>query len=193
MFIVDSKSEMSTTRAPTLHTERLELRPVELADHRAVQQKFPKWEIVKLLAAGVPWPYPSDGALSFIRDSTLPAVERGEEWAWTIRRSAEPAQLIGCISLFAKEGENRGYWLDPGWQGQGLMLEACQATCGFWFDQLGQSVLREYKAVENEASCRLSERQHMRVIWRGERNFVAGRLPAETWELTDDEWRRAQV
>jgi len=176
-----------------LLTERLELWPIELADHEAVQRKFPKWEIVRLLAAGVPWPYPADGALSFIRDVTLPAVERGEEWAWTIRPQAQPDELIGGISLFAKEGENRGYWLDSDWQRQGLMLEACEATSRFWFEQLGQSVLREYKAVENEASRRLSERQHMRVVWRGERNFVAGRLPAETWELTADEWRRAQV
>jgi ribosomal-protein-alanine N-acetyltransferase len=184
---------MPTTQTPILLTQRLELRPVELADHEAIQRKFPKWEVVKLLAAGVPWPYPSDGALRFVRDVTLPAVERAEEWAWTIRREAVPNELIGAISLFAKDGENRGYWLDPEWQGQGLMLEACEATSRFWFEQLRRSVLREYKAVENEGSRRLSERQHMRVIWRGERDFVAGRLPAETWELSADEWRRARA
>lgn len=166
---------------------------MELADHRAIQRKFPNWEVVKLLAAGVPWPCPADGALSYIRDVTLPAVERGEEWAWTIRRKAEPDELIGAVSLFAKDGENRGYWLHPDWQGQGLMLEACKTTSAFWFEQLRRSVPREYKAVENEGSRHLSERQHMRLIWRGERNFVAGRLPAETWELTADEWRRAQA
>ena len=166
---------------------------MELTDHHAVQQKFPRWEVVKLLAAGVPWPYPADGALSFIRDGTLPAVKRGEEWAWTLRPKAKPNELIGAISLFSKEGENRGYWLDPDWQGRGLMLEACEATSRFWFEQLGRSVLREYKAVQNEGSRRLSQRQNMRVIWQGERDFVAGRLPAEVWELTVEEWRRAKA
>jgi len=189
----DTRIEMSPSGTPTLLTERLELRPLELADHEAIQRIFPRWEIVRLLAAGVPWPYPTDGALSFIRDSTMPAVNRGEEWAWTIRPRSKPSDLIGCISLFAKEGENRGYWLDPRWQRRGLMLEACNATSAFWFEQLGQSVLREYKAVENEGSRRLSERQNMRVVWRGERDFVAGRLPAETWELTAEQRRRAQV
>jgi len=193
MSFVDSRFEMSMAQTPTLFTGRLELRPLELADHEAIQQKFPRWEIVRLLAAGLPWPYPSDGALSFVRDVTLPAVERGEEWAWTIRPQAQPDELIGGISLFAKEGENRGYWLEPAWHRQGLMLEACEAASRFWFEQLGQPVLREYKAVENEGSRRLSQRQRMRVIWRGERDFVAGRLPAEIWELTADVWRRARV
>jgi ribosomal-protein-alanine N-acetyltransferase len=193
MCFVDTKPEMRSSGTPILLTERLELWPIELADQEAIQRKFPNWEVVRLLAAGVPWPYPADGALSFVREVALPAVERGEEWSWTIRRKAEPNELIGGISLFAKEGENRGYWLEPAWHRQGLMLEACEATSRFWFEQLGQPVLREYKAVENEGSRRLSQRQRMRVIWRGDRDFVAGRLPAETWELTADEWRRAQV
>jgi ribosomal-protein-alanine N-acetyltransferase len=184
---------MRTTQATTLLTNRLHLRPLELADQDAIQRKFPDWEVVRLLAAGVPWPYPADGALSFVRNVALPAIERGEEWSWTIRRKAEPNELIGGISLFAKEGENRGYWLEPTWHRQGLMLEACEATSRFWFEQLGQPVLREYKAVQNEGSRRLSQRQRMRVVWRGERDFVTGRLPAEIWELTADEWRRADV
>ena len=71
-----------------------------------------------------------------------------------------------------------------------LMLEACEATNNFWFDTLGRSVLRELKAMDNEASRRLSECQSMRLIWEGEREFVSGRLPAQIWELDASEWRR---
>jgi hypothetical protein len=30
----------------------------------------------------------------------------------------------------------------------------------------------------------------MRIIQTGERDYVAGRLPAEVWEITANEWRR---
>lgn len=43
---------------PTLYTERLILRPLELADADAVQQQFAHWEVVRYLNALVPWPYP---------------------------------------------------------------------------------------------------------------------------------------
>jgi RimJ/RimL family protein N-acetyltransferase len=181
---------MAGSETPTLVTERLELRPLRLSDSIAIQRIFPRWEVVRLLLAGVPWPYPEDGALSFVRDGTLPAVDRGEEWAWTIRPRSDPDAVIGGISLFAKETENRGFWLGLDWQGQGLMSEACAATTRFWFDTLGRTVLRELKASDNAASRRISEREGMRMVWQGQRDFVSGRLPAEIWELSAEEWRR---
>ena len=66
-------------------TERLVLRPVELADVAQLQQVFPQWEIVRFLMNVVPWPYPPDGALVYLRDIALPQMERGEAWHWTIR------------------------------------------------------------------------------------------------------------
>jgi RimJ/RimL family protein N-acetyltransferase len=98
---------------PSLETARLLLRPIELADAGQIQTIFPQWEIVKYLANKVPWPYPPDGAVTFLRDVALPAVERGDEWLWTIRRKEEPAVLIGLISLKKSESENRGFWIDP--------------------------------------------------------------------------------
>lgn len=56
---------------PELETKRLILRPLELADADQIQILFPQWEIVRYLARRVPWPYPPDGALTFIRDSRL--------------------------------------------------------------------------------------------------------------------------
>jgi hypothetical protein len=51
---------------PTLTTTRLVLRPIILSDAVAVQQLFPVWEIVRYLQAGVPWPFPLDGAVDHI-------------------------------------------------------------------------------------------------------------------------------
>ncbi|WP_200939827.1 GNAT family N-acetyltransferase [Brevundimonas sp. Root1279] len=134
-----------------IQTPRLHLRPLTLADAPAVQRLFPRWEIVRFLAAHVPWPYPSDGAERFIRDLCLPAMARGEEWNWSLRPKSEPDRLIGIISLMAKPDNNRGFWLDLDWQGQGLMAEASEAVTDFWFDTLGQPVLRVPKAIDNAA------------------------------------------
>ena len=174
---------------PDLETPRLLLKPIELADAPQIQAIFPQWEIVKYLNAKVPWPYAPDGAFTFIRDIALPAIERGAEWIWTLRLKSAPDQLIGSISLSKSEVENRGFWLDPRWQGRGLMLEASEAVTDYWFEALGEPVLRAPKARANVASQRISEKQAMRIIWSGERDYVAGRLMSGVWEITAEEWR----
>jgi [ribosomal protein S5]-alanine N-acetyltransferase len=174
---------------PALETARLLLHPVELADAEQIQTTFPRWEIVKLLNSKVPWPYPSDGAITFLRDIALPAIERGDEWSWTIRRKEDSRTVIGMISLTKTENENRGFWIDPRWQRRGLMTEACDAVTDFWFDTLKFPVLRAPKAIANEGSRRISEKQGMRIVSTGESDYVCGRLPSEIWEITADEWR----
>jgi RimJ/RimL family protein N-acetyltransferase len=174
----------------TLETPRLWLRPLELADAEPTQKLFPNWEIVRFLAAKVPWPYPDDGALTFYRDVALPAMQRGEAWHWSLRLKTDPGQLIGCIGLMRSENKNRGFWLGLAWQGQGLMSEAVDAVTDYWFNDLGFPVLRAPKAVANTASRRISEKTGMRVVALEERDFVCGRLPGEIWEITAEEWRR---
>lgn len=178
-----------TAGIPALTTPRLILRPLELADAAAVQALFPRWEIVRYLAANVPWPYPADGALTFIRDHALPAIRDGTEWHWSIRRNTAPEQLLGAITLMDKPGNHRGFWLDPAAQGQGLMSEACAAVTEYWFETLGRPVMQVPKAAANHRSRRISEREGMRMIATTERDYVAGRLPEELWEITRDEWR----
>src|SRR3954469_25169723 len=97
------------------------LRPLALEDASQIQELFPHWDIVKHLAAVVPWPYAADGALTYIRDVALPATARGEEWHWTIRLKTDPDAVIGGIGLKKHETDNRGFWLGIEWQGRGLM------------------------------------------------------------------------
>jgi len=174
---------------PALETPRLLLRPLELADAPQIQVIFPHWELVRYLAAQVPWPYPPDGAYKFIHDIALPAMQRGEAWQWTLRLKTQPAQIIGSIDLRNKENDNRGFWLALPWQGQGLMTEACDAVTDFWFETLKFPVLRAPKAVANVASRRISEKQGMRLVATEDRDYVSGRFPAEIWEITAKEWR----
>jgi RimJ/RimL family protein N-acetyltransferase len=173
---------------PEGKTKRLLLRPLEIGDAAQIQELFPHWEIVRFLLKVVPWPYPKDGALQFVRDAALPAVERGEAWHWTLRLRSQPEQIIGCFSLRRGDEENRGFWIGLKWQGQGLMSEACAWANDFWFETLGIPVLRVAKAVENVASRRISEKQGMRLVGVKEKEYVCGRLPSEIWEMTAEEW-----
>lgn len=174
---------------PEGRTARLLLKPLELADAPQIQAIFPQWEIVKYLAAVVPWPYPPDGAEQHLREVSLPAMEAGESWNWTIRLLANPDRIIGRIDLYHNENDNRGFWLDPAFRGRGLMTEACNWVTDFWFDTLGFERLRVPKAVPNLASRRISEKQGMRIVEVGEKDFVSGRLPFQIWEITAEEWR----
>jgi len=163
---------------PTLNTPRLILQPLELNDAEQLQSIFPHWEI---------------GALTYIRDKALPAMEQGIEWNWSIRPKSEPRRLIGVVSLMDQPDNNRGFWLDPVWQGNGLMMEACIAVTDYWFDVLKRPVLRAPKAVANVRSRRLSERTGMRLIKTVEYDYVSGRLPCDVWEITREEWQEARL
>jgi ribosomal-protein-alanine N-acetyltransferase len=176
-----------------LQTERLFLRPLELADAEQTQRLFPQWEIVKFLNAKVPWPYPEGRVFNYYRNEALPGIERGEEWHWTLRLKESPELHIGVISLHKDEWDNRGYWLGLPWHRQGLMTEAVMAVNDYWFDVLGFNVLRAPKAVANVASRRISEKTGMRVVATHERDYVSGRLMAEIWEITAEEWREKRA
>jgi RimJ/RimL family protein N-acetyltransferase len=170
-------------------TDRLILRPLEIADAEQIQELFPQWEIVKFLMNRVPWPYPKNGALQFTRDTAIPQEERGEAWHWTLRLRAEPARIIGVINLITGKETNRGFWLAPPWQRQGLMSEAAAWVNDYWFDTLGFPVLHVAKAIANTASRRISEKQGMRMVGVENRDYVSGCLPSERWEITAEEWR----
>jgi RimJ/RimL family protein N-acetyltransferase len=173
---------------PNLETARLLLRPLALADAEQVQVIFPQWEVVRYLTQQVPWPYPPDGALTYYRDFALPAIERADEWHWTVRLKSDPKRIIGSIALMKGERQNRGFWLGLPWQRQGLMTEACEVVTDYWFNVLGFKVLRAPKAVGNEGSRRISEKSGMRVVEKSLKEYVSGTFPSETWEITAEEW-----
>jgi len=179
---------MDSHSPPTLRTQRLLLTPVKLADAEIIQCLFPHWDVVRYLDSRVPWPYPADGALVYVRDMVLPAMARGEEWHWMIRLASEPYSAIGSISLYDQPGNHRGFWLAPAWQGQGYMSEACEAVSRVWFVTLGRPLMQVPKAIVNQGSRRISEREGMRLVACDQGHFVSGVLPRETWELTREEW-----
>jgi len=108
------------------------------------------------------------------------------------KSNTEPERLIGLIHLMTRDNDNRGLWLDPRWQRRGLMTEACDIVTDYWFNTLKFPVLRAPKAVANAASRRISAKQGMRLVATEDRNYVSGRLAAELWEITAEEWNARQ-
>jgi [ribosomal protein S5]-alanine N-acetyltransferase len=174
---------------PTLETRRLTLRPIELRDAPAVQRRFPQWEIVRHLNAHVPWPYPDDQALNFLR-MTLEEMARGEIFKWAITLREDPAELIGSIDLWLREGErdNRGFWLDPEFWGQGLMTEAAERVTEYAFLELGWPQLWLTNSQANVASHRIKEKQGATLIDLTPNDYVSGPGVRETWLLTREAW-----
>jgi [ribosomal protein S5]-alanine N-acetyltransferase len=177
---------------PPLATKRLLLRPIAIEDAPAIQAVFPQWEIVRYLDSRIPWPYPADGAETYIRDVVLPFVARDMWWSWTIRPKDEPERIIGVIDLFDWRDDHRGFWIDPAAQGHGYASEAAEAVNDYWFDVLKRPVMRIPKAIENAASQRISEKQDMRRIATAEKDYVGGRMLSDIWEISAEEWRARQ-
>ncbi|CNJ94335.1 Putative succinyl-CoA transferase Rv0802c [Yersinia frederiksenii] len=175
----------------SLLTDRLLLLPLTLRDAQQIQQKFPIWDVVKYLdASAVPWPYPAEGGLTFVRDIALPKMQCGSGFFWSIRPKVAPDTLIGVINLVCDTENHRGFWLSPEWQGQGLISEASTAVTHFWFTQLNRPYLRVTKAAPNQASAAISRKNGMRLIGREERDYVGGHFPTEIWEISREEWLR---
>jgi RimJ/RimL family protein N-acetyltransferase len=164
-----------------------------MTDAAAIQQLFPQWEVVRYLDSRVPWPYPQDGALVYVRDVALPAMARRQEWHWMIRTRAQPERSIGSISLYDQPGNNRGFWLAPLWQGNGYMREACEVVNAYWFATLLRPVMQVPKAVANHASRKVSQHEGMRMIGTRIGHFVSGPMQVEVWEITRSEWLGARA
>ena len=122
------------------------------------------------MTAQIPSPYPEGETETFLRKVALPAIQAGREWQWSIRRHDAPDTLIGTMHLRDGEEDNRGFWVDRGWQGHGFGAEACVAATDYWFGMLGRIVLRAPKAAGNIASRRISEKTGMRMMRVDERD-----------------------
>ncbi|MGY4181201.1 ribosomal-protein-alanine N-acetyltransferase [Bradyrhizobium sp. USDA 4518] len=140
---------------PRIETPRLILRPLALSDAAAIQSHFNNWNVIKTLATVVPWPYPGDGAESFIRRE-LDKIAAGEEsYQWALVLRARDGEAIGNINFRPRaDGRkgNRGFWLAEPYWNQGLMTEAIAAVNDFAFLALGLDHFHVCNAPSNVGS-----------------------------------------
>jgi RimJ/RimL family protein N-acetyltransferase len=175
---------------PVLETDRLVLRPLRQEDVPAIQRRFPQWEVVRYLAARVPWPYPTEDEARHVAEC-LQQMARREKCYWAIFLKGGPADLIGRIDLWPDDGvsrDQRGFWLDPEFQGRGLMTEAAERVTAFAFVELGWPHLWLSNAEANSASARIKEKQGAQLIDREPARYVSGEGTRMVWLLTREEW-----
>ncbi len=164
------------------------LRPFRREDAAIIQSVFPRWEIVQFLGSAIPWPYPEDGASTFI-EGVLAGEEESADCYWAIALAEDSEGLIGVISLHPNSDvSNRGFWLSPEYWRQGLMSEATEAVTDYWFTTFEGRPMIVDNAAANVGSRRVKERIGAEFLGTHEFKFVSGLQPAERWKITQEIW-----
>lgn len=175
-------------KTPILKTDRLILRPVVMEDAPAIQKYFANWEIIRHLSTSVPWPYPEDGAESFVQE-TLSKPE-GEQYNWAITEKGGTDELIGLIDFRTKlhNDGNRGFWMAIPYQGKGYMTEAVDAVNDFVFNVLGIQSYIVSNVASNIGSRRVKEKTGAEFLGYVELAHHTGETKTEQWKVTKESW-----
>ena len=175
---------------PTFVTSRLVLRAVSRLDISTYQKYFSDYEVIQQLAGSVPWPYPGNGAESFLEHTIFPA--QGETlWMWGIFEKDNLNELIGAVHLW-REGrpEHRGFWLGKPFWGRGYMTDAVIPVIEYAFNALGFDKLVFSNAVGNLKSRRVKEKTGAKLVSVEPAKFVnPAYTEREIWELKKEDWK----
>lgn len=147
---------------PTLETERLVLRPFDLADAPAVEEMAGAPEIAAM-TFNIPHPYPAGGAASWIGTHDAAAAS-GEDFTFAVTRKPDGA-LLGAISIVVTAAHRRGelgYWLGRQYWGRGYMTEAARRVVAFGFTELGLNRVQATCFPRNVASARVLRKAGLR-------------------------------
>ncbi len=178
---------------PLIETARLILRPLAPSDAPAIQRHFNNWNVIRTLATVVPWPYPDDGAESFIKRE-LDKIAAGEEsYQWVLVLRAGDGEAIGNINFRPRaDGRkgNRGFWLAEPYWNQGLMTEAIAAVNDFAFLTLGLDHFYVCNAPSNVGSRRVKQKTGAEFVGFVELPHHNGESSAEKWKVTRETWLR---
>ena len=182
---------MTMIPVPTFETERLVLRAPGLDDVAAYTRHFVDYEVVRHLAAHVPWPYPEDGVRDFLVERVLPRQGR-DRWFWGLFPRERDDELIGAVELWTPgDPENRGFWLGRAYWGRGLMSEAVEPVTAFAFEVVGLERLTFCNALGNDRSRRVKEKSGARFRRSEPASFVDPVYrEREIWTLEQETWRR---
>ena len=176
---------------PTIQTQRLILRPLALSDAPAIQRHFNNWNIIKNLATVVPWPYPDDGAETFVRQK-VEKIAAGEEiYQWVLVLRSGDGEAIGYISFDPRVDHpkgNRGFWLAEPYWNQGLMTEAVASVNDFAFRTFGVESFHVCNVASNEASRRVKQKTGAEFVGYIELPHHNGQTRSEKWKVTRENW-----
>ena len=182
----------STGPIPTLHTERLRLRPYTMADAPHVQRMAGSPAIASTTLA-LPHPY-LDGMAEAWIGTHAPGWEARERLVLAI---ATPAgELRGAIHLALALPHRRaelGYWIGESYWGQGFATEAARAVLAFGFEQLNLNRVQAMHLTRNPASGRVLAKIGMKPEGVSRQLYVKDGRAEDVSRLAilRDEWARS--
>lgn len=166
-----------------------------MSDAKSVQKHFANWEIIQFIGMNAPWPYPADGAETYIRENLLPPMEKGEKFAWVITEQNSNDEALGIIEFRKEAGTdgNRGFWLAIEHHGKGYMTEAIDSVNDFLFNKAGIERYEVCNAKGNIGSRRVKEKTGAVFLRYGNVPHHNGVAVSEHWEVTKESWLAARA
>ncbi|MFB2839709.1 GNAT family N-acetyltransferase [Floridanema evergladense] len=147
---------------PTIHTERLVLRPFQLTDAPEVQ-RLAGDRVIASFTLSIPHPYEDGMAEDWIKTHPKNLAE-GKEVVFAIA-FPETNMLCGTIGLAINREHNRaelGYWIGKPFWGNGYCTEAALAVVKYGFESLGLHRIHSAHFSSNPASGRVMQKIGMR-------------------------------
>lgn len=150
-------------KPPTLQTERLLLRPIELEDAEAIFSyaknpnvcKYTLWE-----------PHQSvQDSLNYIQDYVFDYYNQGVPEPFGIALKKHPEKIIGTVGCFWTSKQSKAmelaYAIAEEFWGQGLVAEASLAVMDFCFKEFNLKRIQSRCKTENKSSARVMEKVGM--------------------------------
>ena len=141
-----------------LTTERLILRPPDLADAPAIQRLAGAREVA-LNTLMIPHPYPDGAAEAWINKQR---TEDEINFVITLRESGELAGAMGLLVSREHARAEIGYWIGVPYWNRGYATEAGRAVVRFAFEELGLNRVDAEVFSRNPASSRVLQKLGMR-------------------------------
>ena len=146
---------------PTLHTDRLTLRPCTALDAPVVQHLAGDREVAST-TLNIPHPYEDGMAEEWIA-SHVPRWEALDFLALAVTHAEDG--LVGVVSLDLSMAHRRaelGYWIGVPFWNRGYATEASRVLIDFGFEELGLNRIEAQYLMRNPASGRVMEKLGMR-------------------------------
>lgn len=150
------------SRAPSLVTERLLLRELQIGDAAAIASGAGDRKVARFLIQ-VPSPYPVALARRWLA-ARVEWWEQGRGVTLAIARRTHPHICLGTVSLRRYSRDHRaelGYWLAASAWGSGIATEACTAAVDFGFRELNLRRIYAQVIAGNRASQRVLDKLGM--------------------------------
>ena len=145
----------------TIHTARLVLRPLIVADTNALLPLFTDWDVIRWLSAP-PWPYARDDMDIFFGM----LIGRGDEAHEKFRVVTQGGVAIGAVSIDGTKRRLLGYWLGKPYWGRGIMTEAAMGLVRDYFASGARRPLTSGAFDGNIASLKVQENLGFAVTGR---------------------------